>query len=148
MIARRFADSSGMSDETEDIVQESLVTFWQLSEEGYPIRDAEALLVKITKNNCVAHYRKRKLRLQPLQDIDFVGGSSASDIVDTDDASKITETLFDSLTSTQRKYLKMRNDDGLSLDEIAAITGSPKASIKTTISVARKQMLELLKRQL
>lgn len=148
MIARRFADSSGMSDETEDIVQESLVTFWQLSEEGYPIRDAEALLVKITKNNCVAHYRKRKLRLQPLQDIDFVGGSSASDIVDTDDASKITETLFDSLTSTQRKYLKMRNDDGLSLDEIATITGSPKASIKTTISVARKQMLELLKRQL
>lgn len=148
MIARRFADSSGMSDETEDIVQESLVTFWRLSEEGYPIRDAEALLVKITKNNCVAHYRKRKLRLQPLQDIDFVGGSSASDIVDTDDASKITETLFDSLTSTQRKYLKMRNDDGLSLDEIATITGSPKASIKTTISVARKQMLELLKRQL
>lgn len=148
MIARRFADSSGMSDETEDIVQESLVTFWQLSEEGYPIRDAEALLVKITKNNCVAHYRKRKLRLQPLQNIDFVGGSSASDIVDTDDASKITETLFDSLTSTQRKYLKMRNDDGLSLDEIATITGSPKASIKTTISVARKQMLELLKRQL
>ena len=44
--------------------------------------------------------------------------------------------------------LKMRNEDGLSLDEIAAVTGKPKASVKTTISVARKQMLEQLKRML
>lgn len=34
--------------------------------------------------------------------------------------------------------------DGMSLDEIAAATGRSKGSVKTSISTARKQMLEAL----
>ena len=42
----------------------------------------------------------------------------------------------------------MRNDEGMTLEEIAEVTGKPKTSIKSTISAARKQMLELIKKQL
>lgn len=148
MIAKRFSDACGLAEEAEDVVQESMVTLWRLSEEGYPIHDAEALAVKITKNNCVAHYRKHKLKTQTMSGLDFVGGTLASSIVDDADTKTIAESIYGNLTDTQRKYLKMRNDEGLSLDEIASMTGNPKSSIKTSISVARKQMLELLKKQL
>ena len=38
--------------------------------------------------------------------------------------------------------MHLRNDEGLSLDEIATLTGKPKTSIKSTLSKARKQMLD------
>ena len=40
----------------------------------------------------------------------------------------------------------MRSDYALSLDEIAAATGRPKNSIKVSLSTARRQMLEELKK--
>ena len=148
MLAGRFGNATSQSVEPEDIVQESLVALWRLSESGYPIRDAEALAVKIVKNTCVAHYRKRRIDAQPLGGTDYGGGMSASALTDDEDMAKIETQILGSLTSSQRMLLKMRNDDGLSLDEIAAVTGKPKASVKTTISVARKQMLEQIKRML
>ena len=148
MLAGKFNDATQLSVEPEDIVQESLVALWRLSESGYPIRDAEALAVKIVKNTCVAHYRKRKIVTQSIAGVDFGGGMQASALTDDEDMAKIETKILGGLTSSQRMLLKMRNDDGLSLDEIAAVTGKPKASVKTTISVARKQMLEQLKRML
>ncbi|MBR5644544.1 MAG: RNA polymerase sigma factor [Salinivirgaceae bacterium] len=147
-VARNFNSATGGADDADDIAQETLVTLWQLSEKGYPIRDAEALAVKITKNTCVAHYRKARIRQQPMNGLDFEGGMAASAIVDDEDSARMAESIIGSLTQAQQMCLKMRNEDGLSLDEIAAVTGKPKASVKTTISVARKQMLEQLKRML
>ena len=45
-------------------------------------------------------------------------------------------------------HIKLRNDEGKTLDEIAEITGKPKTSIKSTLSSARKQLLNLIKNQL
>ena len=55
-LARDFALPSGI--EADDVVQEALVSLWELAESGYPIKDAEAMAVRITKNICVGHYRK------------------------------------------------------------------------------------------
>lgn len=53
-MAGRYKSRTGLDDDAEDIVQEALLTLWKLSSEGYPVRDAEALAVKITKNLAVA----------------------------------------------------------------------------------------------
>ena len=52
-LARRFNRASGCDADAEDIVQDALLTLWQLSKKGYPIRDEEALAVKITKTRCI-----------------------------------------------------------------------------------------------
>ena len=65
-----------------------------------------------------------------------------------EDLRTIKKSIYASLTNTQREYLRMRNDEGMTLEEIAEVTGKPKTSIKSTISAARKQMLELIKKQL
>lgn len=160
---------TGRAEMAEDIVQEALVTVWKLSEEGYPIRDAEGLAVKITKNLVVAKYRRQKLKTVSLsggrggsgsgngnglggkmseREMEVAGGEPATVLTDARDREMIREKLYGTLTETQRKYLELRNELGLSLDEIAEATGRPKASIKTSISTARKQLLEQLKKEL
>lgn len=53
----------------------------------------------------------------------------------------IVTDLLAHLTPTERALIQMRNSEGLSLDEIAEVTGKPKTSIKTTLSNARRKLL-------
>ena len=63
-LARNFALSSEM--EADDVVQEAMIALWELVEQDYPMRDAEALAIRIAKNICVSHYRKAHLDTQSL----------------------------------------------------------------------------------
>ena len=147
-LAHRFYRASGGSDEAEDVAQEALVALWKLSESGYPIRDAKALTVRITKNICISRYRKRKVETLPLTGDQYPGGVPASALTDARDESLVKERLMAGLTETQRTLVRMRNFSGMSLDEIAAATRKPKASVKVTLSTARKKMLESIKEDL
>ena len=141
-LARRFNRASGMDIEAEDIVQDALVTLWQLAEKGYPVRDAEALAVKLTKTRCVERYRRQHIRFEPLSDQPVPGGFSATSDTDENDIRTIRGFVQRNLTDSQRNLLNLRNEQGLSLDEIAVATGRPKGSVKVALSTARKKMLE------
>lgn len=141
-LARRFNRASGLDAEAEDIVQDALVTLWQLAEKGYPVRDAEALAVKLTKTRCVERYRRQHIRFEPLSDQPVPGGYSATSDTDENDIRTIRGFVQRNLTDSQRNLLHLRNEQGLSLDEIAAATGRPKGSVKVALSTARKKMLE------
>jgi len=141
-LARRFNRAAGLEEEAEDIVQDSLLTLWQLAEKGYPVRDAEALAVKITKTRCVERYRRQHIRFEPLADQPVPGGFSATEDTDETDIRTIRGIVQKDLTDSQRNLLNLRNEQGLSLDEIAAATGRPKGSIKVALSTARKKMME------
>ena len=145
-LARSFPLPSGV--EPDDVVQEAMIALWELTEQGYPMKDTEAMAIRLTKNICVEHYRKAHLELQALTHDNYLGGTEATVLTDREDLRRIQESIYGSLTTTQREYLHLRNDEGLSLDEIATRTGKPKTSIKSTLSKARKQMLELIKGQL
>lgn len=145
-VARSFGRLPGA--EAEDVVQEALAALWGLSESGYPVRDAEALAVKISKTKCVEHFRRRRLRMQPLRGDAYEGGVPATAATDLSDCLEIRRRLFSGLTETERTCLELRNAEGLSLDEIAEATGKPKTSVKSTISAARRKMLEKLKQDL
>ncbi|MBO4724778.1 MAG: sigma-70 family RNA polymerase sigma factor [Bacteroidaceae bacterium] len=145
-LAWRYKASSGMDDDPEDIVQDSLLTLWRLISEGYPVRDVEALSVKITKNLAAATLRRQKADSVSVSEIDVEGGASATELTDEQDRLTIRDELYKSLTETQRHYLELRNELGLSLDDIAKMTGKPKTSIKTTLSAARKQLLEQIRK--
>jgi DNA-directed RNA polymerase specialized sigma24 family protein len=50
------------------------------------------------------------------------------------------------LTDSQRDLVAMRNEQEMSLDEISVATGRPKGSIKVSLSIARKKMMEQWKK--
>ena len=139
-LARRFSRATGWQGESEDIVQDALVTLWQLAKEGYPIRNAEALAVKIMKTRCVERYRRQHLR-----DRSVAGGEPATLGTERMDLETIRGIVQKGLTDSQRQLLELRHEDGLSLDEIAALTGRPKASLKVSLSTARKRMMDRFK---
>lgn len=145
-VARRFTKASGLAVDGEDIVQDALTELWQLFECGYPIQNVEALAVKITKTVCVRHYRKRKIQTISIDGADYPGGFMASERVDIQESLRLRNTLWGQLNDTQKKYLEMKGEQEMSLDEIAAATGRPKSSVKATISQARKMMFEQLKK--
>ena len=147
-LAWRYKASGGMDDEPEDIVQETFLTLWRLISEGYPVRDPEAIAVKIAKNLAAANIRRQKTDTISVMEIDIEGGASATELIDEQDCQTIRQDLYNSLTPTQVHYLELRNELGLSLDDIAKMTGKPKTSIKTTISSARKQLLEQIKKNI
>ena len=145
-LALRFNRASGLDVEAEDIVQDALLTLLQLSRDGYPVRDAEALAVKITKTRCVERYRRQHMRFEPVSELSLAGSYSASSGTEQMDIETIRNIVQNGLSDSQRKLLSLRNDVGLSLDEIAAVTGLQKSSVKVTISAARKKMLEKLEK--
>jgi len=86
--------------------------------------------------------------MQSIDGVDLAGGPSASDLTDEADMNAVKESLLSMLTPTQRHYLHLRNEMGLSLDEMEEVTGCPKTSIKTTLSAARRLLLEHIKKDL
>lgn len=143
-MARSFIKASDRAGDAEDIVQEALTELWMLFESGYRIRNAEALAVKITKTVCVRHYRRQKFQTTAIDGIDFSGGTPASERIEMQEAIDTRNHIWPHLSETQRRYLQMRDEEAMTLDEIADATGHPKSSIKATISQARKTMNELL----
>lgn len=147
-IAARFFKAAGMAEEEEDTVQEVMLKLWQLSSSDYAIRDFKALAIRMTKNLCVSKWRKGGNRILRLpQEDNLEGGATAAERLEEAEAKLLSEKLISSLNETQKMYIRMRHERGLSLDEISAITGKPKTSVKSTISAARKQMLEKLKKE-
>ena len=63
--------------------------------------------------------------------------------IELSEAERLAIRAFDSLPPGTRRLLQLKAT-GLSLDEIAAITGRPKGSIKSSISAARKEMIKTL----
>lgn len=143
-IARRFIKASGSTAEAEDIVQEALTELWLLLDSGYQVRNLEALAVKVTKTICVRHHRQQKILTTALDGKDFTDGTEASAHLEMQEVLDTRQKLWAQLSDTQKQYLEMRNDQSMTIDQIATATGHPKSSIKATISQARKTMKELL----
>lgn len=141
-LAGQFCRSASIDLDAEDVVQEALIAFWELAEQGYPMPNPKALLVKITKNICINRYRKRKLITEPITGDHYLGGTSAAEKVETVDAQIIRQRLYDTLTKTERLYMLMRTEEGLTLDEMAQKTGGSKASVKMALSKAKKKLEE------
>ena len=141
-ISSSFCSSARLPQDGEDIVQEALAVLWTLSDKGYEIDNAEALAVRITKNICINQYRKKRLNLEPI-------GNNVETRADEQSGYEyedIKAYLIAQLTPTQRKLLQLKEDEGLSLDEISEKTSKPKTSVKSTISKARKHLKDLLKK--
>lgn len=145
-LASQFGKAANVNLDAEDIAQEALIALWELSEQGYPIRDPEALLVKITKVTCISHMRKRKLQTIPIDGDNYNGGESATIGVEKMDEATVKKKLYECLTRTERKYMSIKTEEGLTLDELATRTGADKSGISTALSKARKKLKEQFKK--
>lgn len=144
-VVRRYCRAESFDLDEDDVIQEALMALWELSEQGYPVRNATALLLTITKNICVQRLRRRRLNVERLDtcDISIFEDESSTDIPNEDDIKKYFQEC---LTKSEFELLTMKADQEMSYDEIAEATGKTKASVKMSISRGRRKLQELLKK--
>ncbi len=145
-VARRFFRASKLDGDPEDVVQDVLLRLWEARHKGILISNTEAWAVSAAKNRCISIWRKRgrlvdSERISP----DYLSSSEeASQPIESSEAERIADIALKQLSAGTQRLLELRAT-GLSLDEIAAVTGRPKSSVKSSISAARKEITKILK---
>ena len=142
-LTRKFFSSAHLSSDPEDIVQDVLLNLWRAKQNGTEIRNAEAWAVRATKNACISAWRKSRKDIAAPEKDNLHAADNASAMIEESEYQKRAIKILEGFSAGTRKLLKMKAD-GMDLDEIAAATGRSKGSVKTSISAARKQMLEAL----
>lgn len=140
----------GDEDQAKDVVQETMITIWQKlirikSAEGY-----KTWIYRIVVNKCYDLMRKRKRNPELVAD-DHAweliankiseGPSMALENIET---AKIISTLTEKLSSRQKAVFVLSDLEGMSNDEVSAITGISKSAVKANLYLARKSISEKL----
>jgi RNA polymerase sigma-70 factor (ECF subfamily) len=137
-------------EEAEDIVQEVYVKLWGMRNELKNYNSLEALSVRITRNLCLDHLRRRKVNQDAMKVEEFkkAGHSLSPDHqMEQKENIELIHTLIAALPEPQRSLVHLRHLEEKEYDEIAEMVNMNVNAIRVAISRARKQMREMLEKQ-
>ncbi len=126
----------------EDAVQETLLRLWLLKER---VEISEALLIRLMKNVCVSEWRRQKHGGISVKVMGGVLSEEAQPMAD-DDNQRMLQKAIRSLSPQERRLFRMRHELGMDVPQIAAATGMLTRSVSHVISVARRKIVEQLKK--
>ena len=139
--ALRFFRASHLEGDPEDVVQEVLLRLWEAWRSGTQIRNAEAWAVAAAKNGCISLWRQKRPVCSYPEDLP--DSRSAATSLEEAEARQRADKVLSQIPAASRRLLQLRAS-GLSLDEMAALTGRTKGSVKSSISAARHEMIKAL----
>lgn len=133
--------------DAEDVVQEAMVRALRAID-GYHGGDARCWLLTIVRNTCYSWLaRNRRDQPEALSDAaaEVEGGAAPPDaaLIRAADVETVRAAI-DSLPPEFREVLVMREMEGLSYKEIAAVTGLPPGTVMSRLSRARDRLARLL----
>ena len=133
-------------EQSADAVQEALLRLWLLRERVGDVQYAEALLIRIMKNVCVSEWRHR--RKQGFLSAEKNIGVLTEEIqpMADDDNKRLLQLAVRSLSPTEQRLFRMRHELGMEVSQIAAVTGMLNSSVSSVLSVARRKIVEQLKK--
>jgi RNA polymerase sigma-70 factor (family 1) len=138
-------------EEAEDIVQEVYVKLWGLRNELNNYKSIEALAIRITRNLCLDHLRRKKVNQDALKKAEEMKeeGHSVSPVEELEQKEKeaLLHTLIAALPEPQRSLVHLRHLEEKEYEEIAEMVNMNVNAIRVSISRARKQMREMLEKQ-
>ena len=140
-LALKFFRSSHLDGDPEDVVQDVLLRLWMARRDGARIRSVEAWAVTTTKNSCISLWRKKRPGKSDVFPEWLSDDQDASASLELSETERIAESALRRLPAGTQRLLQLRAT-GLSLDEIAAITGRTKGGVKSSISAARQEFMK------
>jgi RNA polymerase sigma factor (sigma-70 family) len=146
-VALNAAAGTGATDaEAEDIAQEVMIRLWQMLPRLGSISSIDGFTATIARHLAISSYRKsqsdesRKGFFRP-----FSHSLSPEDAMVIKDDERWLEARLQELPSTEYEILRMRQVEGRSFGEIAAVLGIAEGSVRTLLSRARRKLLEEIK---
>ena len=135
------------ADKAEDVAQEVLLRLWVMRGRIDPTVPVKPLAVRMAKNVCVSMWRHDRHTSRQV-DVDGSGGSvseDTSDIENSDNALLLRHAMS-RLTPAERRVMRLRNEEGMDIQQIAAVTGQGARSVSVVLSRARRKIMEMLKK--
>lgn len=121
----------GNTDDADDTVQEVLLKLWTLCAELHsPVAPLARVLVR---NYCIDRIRRRR----PTVDISQTDLPDLSSAAETDARIERIMTLIDTLPTAQQIIMRLRHVEGMSVTDIADVTGSTEGAVRKAMSRAR-----------
>jgi RNA polymerase sigma-70 factor (ECF subfamily) len=137
-------------EEAEDIVQEVYVKLWGMRSELGNYNSIEALCIRITRNLCLDHLRRRKVNLDAMKAEQLKQNSfpeTPSENLEKRENAELVHRLISALPEPQRSLVHLRHLEGKEYEEIAEMVNMNVNAIRVSISRARKQMREMIEKQ-
>ncbi len=139
--------------ESEDVTQEVFVKIWRNASKYDEKRcGASAWIYRITCNLCYDRLRKRRLLsligISPSETSykDEPSSSSPEEDLINRERWKMICKISAGLSPKQRIIFTLRELEGLSVNEVAEITGMPANNIKSNLHLAKKRIMTELER--
>ena len=132
-------------DKAKDTTQETFIRLWNYVSEGKEVVNVRAFLYKIANNLIIDEYRRKETfsldQMQEEQGFDV--GFDVRDEVETKDEYERALKVIEHLPDKYREALVMRHVDGLSVKDIAHITGETENVISVRIHRAIEKLKDL-----
>lgn len=127
-----------------DAVQDLFVKLWKGRESLEEVKNLKAYCITMMKNLCYDIIRKAS-RIQSVEVPESLsaGSNAEKELMDKERLSRVMAAM-EKLPKSQREVLKMYVFDELSYEEIAQKTGKSNLNLRVLISMARKNLKELL----
>lgn len=137
-------------EEAEDVVQETMIKVWNRRDEWEQIDSIEAFCFTICRNLSVDKVRRKDFQAQSLDASidpkDLRTGSNPEEQTVQRDRLRLVREIINQLPEKQRTCLQLRDMEGKSYKEIAAILEITEQQVKTTIFRARQTIRDRFRR--
>lgn len=132
-------------EEAEDIVQDTLINVWNRRDSWDTIESVEAFSLTICRNLALDRMRLHDNQNASLDETTPQGGDNHADTASTPyeqtvqrERVTIVRTLIDSLPEKQRSCMQLRDIEGKTYKEIAAVLDITEDQVKVNIFRARQ----------
>ncbi len=131
------------SEEAQDAVQDLLEHFWEKGEGLNGIENLSAFAYRSLRNRCLDMLRQRRDTEDSLPEREAEQPNPHEMTEQRDMVNRVYE-IIESLPELQRTIVRMRDVEGMEIDEIAFITETSANAVSANLSRARKKIREQL----
>lgn len=136
-------------EDAQDVMQESFINVYKYIDKFKGESSLKTWIYKIATNEAIRHFNKNKLELSSYDSKSkLIERYEADEGIDFDSMESKLQQAILTLPQKQRITFNLRHFDELSYEQIADITGSSVATLKTNYHYAISKIKELMLNQL
>lgn len=135
--------------DAEDLVQDAFTKLWERRDDTLAERNVEAYCVTLVRHLFIDRQRRQHLKptAQTADELPLIDPSATADELEQKESQQTVERLIGQLPDQQRQIITLRDIEGHSYEEIAALTRLTPINIRVLLSRARKTIRQQFKSQ-
>jgi len=137
---------AGNQFDAEDIIQEVMVKLWRKREQLMAVDNKEAWCMTVTRNMAIDWKRSKIKKFSEIENHTHISDKEATPAqsLEQQEVSKMVQACINELPEQQREIIHLRDIEGYSYKEIAALTGKTVDQIKVQIYRGRQKLKDII----